>query len=143
MTNDATLTGVGITLADQATDTLTVGGTADLEAGTGAIIIGPAGTANFGSLTFNSTNSVSIQEDSTTQLTGSSTANSLSLTSTGAITDATGALLNVTSNGTFTGVGITLMIRRRDALCIGGTADLEASSSASRSARQERRTSAA
>ncbi|MFO0919308.1 MAG: hypothetical protein U0872_13480 [Planctomycetaceae bacterium] len=38
---------MGITLADQATDTLTIGGTADLEAGSSAIIIGPAGTANF------------------------------------------------------------------------------------------------
>ncbi|MFO0919313.1 MAG: hemagglutinin repeat-containing protein [Planctomycetaceae bacterium] len=130
VTNNATLTGVGITLADQATDTLTIGGTADLEAGSGAIIIGPAGTANFGSLTFNSTSAVSIQEDSATNLTGANTANSLSLTSTGAITDATGALLNVTNNGTFTGIGITLADQATDTLTVGGTADFESGSGA-------------
>ncbi|MFO0919306.1 MAG: hypothetical protein U0872_13470 [Planctomycetaceae bacterium] len=31
VTNNATLTGVGIALADRATDALTIGGTADLE----------------------------------------------------------------------------------------------------------------
>ncbi|MFO0919305.1 MAG: hypothetical protein U0872_13465 [Planctomycetaceae bacterium] len=131
VTNNGTFKSVGAVLADQPNNILSVGGTADFEAGTGGIIIGSPGTANFGSLTFNSTSNVSIQEKfPSTQLTGSNTANSLSLTSTGTSTDATGTTLNVTNNGTFTGIGITLADQATDTLTIGGTADLEASSGA-------------
>jgi hypothetical protein len=52
---------------------------------------------NFGSLTFTSTGAVSIAEDSPTQLTGTSSADSLSLTSNGAITQAAASSLNVTT----------------------------------------------
>src|SRR5207302_968223 len=98
VTNGAIFTAVtGISLADNA-DTYTVGRPADLEGGAGAITVGSPGTVNFGSLMFNSSaGAVTIFEDGAgTNLTGSSTATGLSLTSAGAIIDASGTSLNVT-----------------------------------------------
>jgi hypothetical protein len=106
---DAVFTGTSITLADTATDVLTVVGNADFEAGAGAITIGSLGAANFGTLTFNTTaGAVTIQEDSDTVLTGVSTAGSLALTSAGTITDATGASLTVAGDAVLVGTAITL-----------------------------------
>ncbi|MFO0919307.1 MAG: hypothetical protein U0872_13475 [Planctomycetaceae bacterium] len=139
-----TFTGVGITLADQATDTLT----ARLKRNgfdfqpAAAHDNRPGGNRDFGSLTFNSTNSVSVQEDSATNLTGSSTANSLSLTSTGAITDATGTSLDVTNNGTFTGVGGTLADQRRIRSPSAARRIWKPAAALSSSARRERKISA-
>src|SRR5690606_30049933 len=59
-------------------------------------------TYSFGSLTFNSTGAVTIAEANATQLSGSNTAGSLVLISTGAITDAAGITLSVTNNASFT-----------------------------------------
>src|SRR5205823_399452 len=74
---------------------------------------------NFGSLTFNSAGAVNISEDSATQLAGASTANSLILTSTGAITNAANASLNVTSNATFAGTSIDLGNQAGDTMNFG------------------------
>ena len=73
-----------------------------------AVTVGGAGaTTNFGSVTFNSAGAVSIQEDSATGLAGANTAGSLSLTSTGDITDAS-ASLAITNNARFSGTNVTV-----------------------------------
>ena len=64
VTNNADLNGTSIALGEQTSDAI-----------------------NFGSLTFNSAGSVVIAEDSATVLSGTSTADSLDLDSTGSITD--------------------------------------------------------
>ncbi len=85
ITNNAALSGTAITLGDDAGD-----------------------TTNFGSLTFTSGGAVSISEDSATEITGTNTADSLVLTSAGAITDAAGTSLTVTNNASLNGASITL-----------------------------------
>src|SRR5207244_2875258 len=63
---------------------------------------------NFGSLTFNANGAVAIAEDSATNLTGSNSADSLVLTSTGAVTDQANTSLTVANNANFSGTAITL-----------------------------------
>ncbi|MFO0919310.1 MAG: hypothetical protein U0872_13490 [Planctomycetaceae bacterium] len=140
VTNNGTFTGVGITLADQATDTLTVDGTADFEAG-GGTLIGPAGTANFGSLTFNSTNAVSIQEDSATNLTGS--ARPIHVVDLDRRRSPSApAPLNVTNNGP-SPASASPSRSGPETLTVGGTAGWKPAVAPSSSARREPRTSAA
>src|SRR6185295_9232734 len=84
---NASFDGTSVSLADNAGDTLSVVGTASFTGNSG-VTVATAGTTNFGSLTFNSSGgAVSIFEDSATVLTGSSTADSLALTSAGTVTD--------------------------------------------------------
>ena len=63
---------------------------------------------NFGSLTFNSTGAVLINEDSSTLLLGVGTVGSLTLHSTAAITNDATADLRVTDNASFSGTTVTL-----------------------------------
>ena len=119
-----TVDAVGIHL----TNTISVGGNADLNASSGAItdgstslsvtqladftgsaitLGGSSTTTHFGTLAFHSPGAVSIQEDSATALVGDNTALSLALTSTGAITDGS-ISLSVTQLADFTGSTITL-----------------------------------
>ncbi len=104
-----TLTSLAITAATGTiTDTgdVTVTNNASFLAAT--ITLGGGGEAtNYGSLTFNSAGVVTIQEDSATDLAGSNSANSLSLTSTGAITDSSTSL-TVSTQATFSGTAITI-----------------------------------
>jgi len=65
-------------------------------------------TMNFGALRFNSPGTVTISEDSATNLTFTSTANQLVLNSTGGVTDATDATLLVQGVADIQGTGITL-----------------------------------
>ena len=65
-------------------------------------------TMNFGALRFNSPGTVTITEDSATNLSFASIADQLFLKSAGGITDATDASLNVTGVATMEGTGITL-----------------------------------
>src|SRR5439155_14399300 len=64
--NAAALAAGSIILADNGSDSLTIGGNAAFSAG--SITIASAGSVNFGSLTFASSGAVSISEDSSTQL---------------------------------------------------------------------------
>ncbi len=122
VTDGSAMTATGaITLNDTATDVLSVGGNAAFS-GT-AITVGSAGTANFGSLTFTSGGAVIVQEDSDTALSGTSTANSFDLTTTGAITDSTGTSLTVTDGSLMTATGaITLNDAATEVLSVGGNA---------------------
>ncbi|MCU0878232.1 MAG: Ig-like domain-containing protein, partial [Pirellulaceae bacterium] len=104
---------------------IAVTGNASL-AGT-SITIAAAATANFGSLTFNSAGAVNITEDSDTQIAGANTANSLVLTSAGAITDATGATVNVTTTAALSGTSISLTDNGGDSFVAGGNASFTAS----------------
>ena len=79
----------------------------------------PGDRMNFGSLTFNSAGAVAISEDSDTLLVGTSTADSLVLVSSGAITNNTTANLGVTGNASFTGTQITLGRQSGDAMNFG------------------------
>ncbi|MCX6872955.1 MAG: hypothetical protein NTW21_03985, partial [Verrucomicrobia bacterium] len=124
VTNAAAMTATGaITLNDIAGDVLSIGTNAAFS-GT-SITIGAPGTANLGSLTFNSSGAVTVQEDSDTQVAGVSTANSLALTSAGAITDDNLAVTSVTvaNAAAMTAVGaITLNDNGSDVLSVGGNA---------------------
>ncbi|EAQ81971.1 beta strand repeat-containing protein [Blastopirellula marina] len=114
-----------ITLADEASNTLQINGLATLKAGA-SIDIGPAGTANFGLLNFQG-DAVTIQEDSDTILSGSSTANSLGLTSSDSITDASGASVVVSGPATFdAGTTINLANEGTDLLQVTGLATFKA-----------------
>jgi hypothetical protein len=96
VTNNASFSGTSITLGDQAGDAM-----------------------NFGSLTFNSGGAVNIAEDSSTLLSGVSTANSLVLSSAAGITNAAGASLTVTNNASFSGTSVTLGDQAGDAINFG------------------------
>jgi hypothetical protein len=104
VSGDAAFTGTSITLADNAGDQLNIGGNASFSGS--PISVGSGGTANFGSVTFNSGGTVNIREQSPTNIAGTNSANSLVLTSAGAITDAAGANIAVTTNANLTGTSI-------------------------------------
>ncbi|OAI52333.1 hypothetical protein AYO46_05740, partial [Betaproteobacteria bacterium SCGC AG-212-J23] len=130
VTNDASFSGTSVTLANNATDTLSVGGIASFTATAGAISIPAAGTVNFGSLTYNSTAATSITEDSATQLSGTSAADSLALVSAGAITNAAATSQTITNGASFSGTSITLANNATDTLSVGGNASFTASAGA-------------
>jgi autotransporter-associated beta strand protein len=73
----------------------------------------------FGSLTFNSAGAVNIAEDGALQLAGSSTANSLLLNASGAMTNTAGASLTVAANASFNAPGINLGNQASDAFHFG------------------------
>ncbi len=73
----------------------------------------------FGSLSFAAAGAVHIAEDNDTQLTGASSADSLVLGSTGALTNAASATLAVTGNARFAGASVTLGNQAGDSLNIG------------------------
>lgn len=74
---------------------------------------------NFATLTFNSSGAVNIAEDSSTQLSGTSTAASLLLSSTGAITNAGATNVTVTNNATLNAPSINLGTAALDAINFG------------------------
>jgi hypothetical protein len=76
-------------------------------------------TFGFGSLTFNSGSAVEIHEDSSTELTGTSSAGSLVLTSTAGITNTASADVTVTNNASFSGTSIALGNIAGDAMNFG------------------------
>lgn len=125
VTGAATLTAAkSITLADT-DETLTIGGLATFNGDTG-VTLGASGNANFGSLRFNSTGAVNIQEASATHLAGISTANSLVLQSQGNITDAADAKLDITTTATFTTANlIVLADGAGNELLVGGKATFD------------------
>ncbi|WP_145283450.1 beta strand repeat-containing protein [Pirellulimonas nuda] len=127
VTNDLALNAGGaITLSDNAADSLGVGGVAFFNTPGQAISVGPAGLANFGSLRFVGA-AVTVQEDSGTQLTGASTAASLSLGSAGGVTDAGGTSVTVTGAGTINAGGAILLADQAgESLSVGGQAFLNA-----------------
>jgi hypothetical protein len=115
-----------ITLNDNGTDVLSVAGNASFRGS--AINIGPAGSFNAVSLTFDSTGNVTIQEDSATEVTGTNKAAVLSLTSAGAITDAAGTSVTTTGNASFTATdAITLNDNGTDVLSVAGNASFKGS----------------
>ncbi len=122
VTGNATLTATGaVTLADNAGDNWGIGGDAQL--GGSVIAMGLVGEANFGTLQFNSTGDVTVQENSATTLSGANSANNLNLQSAGAIDDQAGTGVNVAVNGTWTAAGpITLADQAGDTLVVGGNA---------------------
>ena len=88
---------------------LSVGGNANfLTSAGGDITIAAPGSVHFGTLTFNSRGAVRIAEDSSTVLSGTSTAVSLSLSSTGANTNDNTANVTVDENATVQGASISL-----------------------------------
>ncbi|MEK6806451.1 MAG: filamentous hemagglutinin N-terminal domain-containing protein [Pseudomonadota bacterium] len=95
-------------LSDAVGTTLNVLGIAQI-AGT-SITLGDIGSdiTNFLLLEFNSAGAVSISEDSNTDIDFSNTAGTLSLTSSGSITDVTSTSLTVTGNSSFNATSITL-----------------------------------
>ncbi|MEQ9454200.1 MAG: filamentous hemagglutinin N-terminal domain-containing protein [Phycisphaeraceae bacterium] len=87
--------------------TLTVTNLAEF-ADTGGAGITLDGTNAFGTLTFNSTGAVVVNESDATAIAGSNTANSLDVNSSGALTDAGGSDITVVGLADFAGTTITL-----------------------------------
>ncbi|MBN8602653.1 MAG: hypothetical protein J0M26_16580 [Planctomycetes bacterium] len=123
VTNGATLNATSdITLNEEIGNTLSIGALAYLNAGT-SISIGSAGAANFGTLRFTSVNATTIQEDSNTDLSGASSADTLDLTSAGYIQDNNNATIDITNNATFdAATTITLNEDASNDLDVGGRA---------------------
>jgi N-acetylglucosamine-6-phosphate deacetylase len=105
---DAHFTGVLISLADDAGDVLSVDGNASFTANAGGITIGAAGAVNFGTLTFNATEAVSIAEDSSMNIVGVNTADSATLRSSSGISDADATSVTVTDLLDVSGTSISL-----------------------------------
>ncbi|MES9882194.1 MAG: filamentous hemagglutinin N-terminal domain-containing protein [Sedimenticola sp.] len=103
------------TLADDGTADLTVTNNADL-AGT-AITLDDSYA--FGTLTFNSAGAVSISETDATQVAGSNTGSSLSLSSGGALTNAAASTIAVTNNASLSGTSINLGAAAGDTVNFG------------------------
>ncbi|MEI6605564.1 MAG: hypothetical protein WCP35_09660, partial [Verrucomicrobiota bacterium] len=105
VTSNATMTAPGvITLNDIASDVLNVGGNASFSAP--SINIGPAGTANFGTLTFSAPGVVSVLADSSCMLVGINTASNLVLGSSGgSIQEDAAATLTVPNLTTLSALG--------------------------------------
>ncbi|MCY2986874.1 MAG: hypothetical protein NTY19_03290 [Planctomycetota bacterium] len=80
--------------------------------------------ATFGSLTFTSGGAVSISEDSSTQLTGSNTADSLTLSSAAGITNTDSASLSVANTASLAGTAIDLGRQTNDRLNLGSVSFL-------------------
>lgn len=126
----------GITLNNATGDVLIVGGKASFAATN--ITVGSLGSFNARQIQFNSPGAVSIQEDSATGIAMGNTAGSLTLSSTGAITDALGTTIDVTGDAALTagqtasspplaaGGFITLGNASGDQFSVGGDATLTA-----------------
>ncbi len=104
---NAVITATG-DLSDAAGATISVNGNASLTGPNITLGDSVGDATNFGSLTFHSTGSVTIVEDSATTLTGTNTANALTLASAGALTDQAGTSLTVTNLAFLSGTIITL-----------------------------------
>ncbi|NBO66389.1 MAG: hypothetical protein EBU88_16355, partial [Acidobacteria bacterium] len=116
--NNATLTGASISLGSAASDTLQINANASL-IGVNGIAISSAGMVNFGSLTLTSSSTVTVFEDSQTDLTGSSTAAALNLTSSSLLTNTDSAAVLVTGLATVTGADINLGNASSDSMNFG------------------------
>ena len=98
----------GGSLSNAAAASLAVENLASLS-GTSIDLGGETGdTLNAGTLTFASSGAVVLSEDSDTVLAGTNTASSLDLDSTGSVTDADTATINVVNLADFAGTSITL-----------------------------------
>ncbi len=88
---------------------ISVSGLATFNAGANAITLGEGlgETTNFGTLNLNG-GAISISEDSASDLVGTNTAASLALSTSGALSDATAASVNITGLGNFSGTSISL-----------------------------------
>src|SRR6185436_11461202 len=107
ITNDAT---ADVTVTGNAAFS---GTSVDLNAATAAVAM------DFGSLTFNSAAAVTINQTSAMVLSGTSTANSLTLTSTGSITNDGTADVTVTNNANFSANGGAAAITLDDTYAFG------------------------
>ena len=116
--NNATLTGTSISLGSAATDNLQINGNASL-IGASGITIASAGSVNFGTLTLTSSSTVTVFEDSQTDLTGSSTAATLNLTSSNLVTNTASAAVAVSGLATVTGANINLGNASSDSMNFG------------------------
>ncbi|MEP3482187.1 MAG: Calx-beta domain-containing protein [Fuerstiella sp.] len=95
-------------ISDSLNSEISVSGVASFEADSTTLGDHSGDTTNFGSLTFVSTGDVSIHEDSATQLTGTNSADSLTLTSNASITNASASILNVQADAVLSASSIEL-----------------------------------
>ncbi|MFN9036987.1 MAG: hypothetical protein ACK5YO_11865, partial [Planctomyces sp.] len=95
VTGDVQLTGNGIALTNTMDEQINVSGNVSFTSTGADITVGATGTTNFGSMTFTTTGSVSIAEDSSSNLVGNSTGGSLTIVSSGTITDTTGGAASI------------------------------------------------
>src|SRR5207245_2258934 len=100
---------------------LQVAGLATFNVGGGAVNLGNQAGDNmqFGALMFNSTGSINISQDSATSVTGTNTADSLVLSSTGTITNTAAASLTVANNAHVSGTALTLGDQAGDTMNVG------------------------
>lgn len=95
---DVTISSVAGDITDADGTTIGVGGNAEFDAANITLGDHATDTTDFGSLTFDSAGSVNITEDSATELARDNDAGTLSLTSSGTLTNADGTTLDVTND---------------------------------------------
>lgn len=105
---DLTTTGTITDDSSGGAHTLTVSTMAEFNGSTITIGDDAADVINFGSLNFNSTGTVTITEDSSTELFGANSADALLLTSSAGITDQSSTSLSVTNNANLVASLLTL-----------------------------------
>ncbi|MFN5199559.1 MAG: beta strand repeat-containing protein, partial [Planctomyces sp.] len=130
VTGDVQLTGNGIALTNTVNEQINVSGNVSFTSTGADITVGATGTTNFGSMTFTTTGSVSIAEDSSSDLVGNSTGGSLTIVSSGTITDTTGGAASIvlTGDASLTGANIVLGDNSGDNISVAGNAVLSATS---------------
>ncbi|MFN9223897.1 MAG: beta strand repeat-containing protein, partial [Planctomyces sp.] len=128
VTGDVQLTGNVIALTNTVNEQINVSGNVSFTSTGADITIGATGTTNFGSMTFTTTGSVSIAEDSSSNLVGNSTGGSLTSVSSGTITDTTGGAASIvlTGDASLTGANIVLGDNSGDNISVAGNAVLSA-----------------
>jgi hypothetical protein len=116
---DLSLRSGTISLADGASDVLTVNGNAEFLASSGNITIAQAGTVTLGSL-FASGTTITVFEDDAMQIQSIDAIGNAQLTSTDAVTDASNARIVIQGNLLATGTSITLADNSTDVLHVVG-----------------------
>ncbi len=119
--------GSTILLANTTNDVLSIGGSANFVATSGAMLLDTAGTVSLASVSASGTN-VTIHEDTSTTLVNIYATGNLVVQSLGAITDIPSASIIATGSSYFTGTTITLSDNTTDVLNIGGSVEFTATS---------------
>jgi hypothetical protein len=119
---DASFTGSSIQVGDSTSDRLAVTGNLNLTATSGGILLASDGAILMGTLTFNSPGPVAIFEKDSTEIVGANTAQTLNITSAGALIDP--AQIVVQDTAVFSGTSVYLAGDPADVLNISGNAPL-------------------
>lgn len=109
-----------ITLCDEASDNWFIGGSFTLQATTGDIELGPAGTLDIGVISAKADN-IRIQEDADTEIVNVDAMGDFTVHSAGTVGDPFASRIHVRGNSVITGTSITLADNDTDQLLVDGS----------------------